>query len=164
MKHLPNVISILRIAGSLSLLFCAVTEWSFWVLYALCGISDMVDGWLARKLHAEAKAGAVLDSVADIVFVACCAIRLLPVLEIPAWLWIWAGVIVFIKVVNQVSSLVVCKRFCFPHTWANKLTGLLLFLAVPTVFWSVIPLAISAAVATFAAVQEGHFIRTTHSS
>ena len=115
----------------------------------------MVDGWLARKLHAETKAGAVLDSVADIVFVACCAIRLLPVVEIPTWLWIWAGVIVIIKIINQVSSLVVNKRFCFPHTLANKLTGLLLFFAVPSVFWSVIPISIAAAVATFAAIQEG---------
>ena len=160
MKRLPDVISVLRIAGSIGLLFYDVTGWPFWVLYALCGVSDMVDGWLARKLQAETKAGAILDSVSDIIFVACCAIRLLPVLEIPAWLWIWAGVIVFIKMVNQVSALVVCKRFCFPHTWANKLTGFLLFLAVPAVFWSVMPVAIVAAVATFAAVQEGHFIRT----
>ncbi len=58
------------------------------------------------------------------------------------------------------NPLVVCKRFCFVHTWANKLTGLLLFLMVPTVFWSVIPIAIVAAIATFAAAQEGHFIRT----
>ena len=159
-KYLPNVISILRIAGSIGLLFCGVTEWPFWVLYALCGISDMIDGWLARKLHAETKAGAVLDSVSDIVFVACCAVQLIPVMEIPVWLWIWAGVIVFIKIVNQVSALVVCKRFCFPHTWANKLTGILLFLAAPTIFWSVIPIAIVAATATFAAAQEGHFIRT----
>ncbi len=86
MKHLPNVISMLRIAGSAGLLFCDVVGWPFWVLYALCGISDMVDGWLARKLLAETKVGAVLDSVADIVFVACGAIRLLPVLEIPTWL------------------------------------------------------------------------------
>ena len=157
---MPNVISILRTAGSISLLFCDVTEWPFWVLYTLCGISDMVDGWLARKLHAETKAGAVLDSVADIVFVACCATRLLPVLEIPAWLWIWAGAIVIIKMVNQISALFVCKRFCFPHTWANKVTGLLLFLATPAAFWSVIPVATVAAVATFAAVQEGHYIRT----
>ena len=157
MKHLPNVISALRIAGSVGLLFFNVKGWPFWVLYALCGISDMVDGRLARKLHAETRAGAVLDSVADIVFVACCAFRLLPVLEIPAWLWIWAGVIVFIKIVNQISALVVYKRFSFPHTLANKLTGLLLFLTVPTMFWSVIPVAIVAAIATFAAVQEGHF-------
>ena len=162
MKHLPNVLSILRIAGSIGLLFCDVTGWPFWVLYALCGISDMIDGWLARKLHAETEAGAVLDSVSDIVFVACCAVRLIPAVEIPVWLWTWAGVIVFIKVLNQVSALVVCKRFCFPHTLANKLTGILLFLAAPAMFRSVIPIAIVAAIATFAAVQEGHFIRTKY--
>ncbi len=157
-KQLPNVISVLRIAGSIGLLFCDMSGWLFWALYALCGISDMVDGWLARKLHAETKAGTVIDSVADIAFVACCAIRLLPILEIPTWLWIWAGVIVFIKVVNQISALVIYKRFCFPHTLANKLTGFLLFLVVQAVFWSVIPITIVAVIATFAAVQEGHNI------
>ena len=160
MKRLPNVISVLRIAGSIGLLFCDVAGWLFWVLYALCGISDMVDGPLARILHAETKAGAILDSVSDIIFVACCAIRLSPVLEIPVWLWIGAGIIVTIKIINQVSALAVFKRFCFPHTWANKLTGFLLFLTVPTMFWSMIPISIVAAIATFAAVQEGHYIRT----
>ena len=154
MKHLPNVISALRIAGSIGLLFCDVRGWTFWTLY------DIFDGWLARKLHAESKVGALLDSVADIIFVVCCAARLLQVVEIPVWLWTWAVVIVFIKIMNQVSALVVCKRLCFPHTLANKLTGILLFLAAPAVFWSVIPIAIVAALATFAAVQEGHFIRT----
>ena len=157
---MPNVISVLRIAGSISLLFCDVRGWPFWSLYVFGGLSDIIDGWLARKLHAESKTGAILDSVSDIVFVACCAISLLPVLEIPMWLWIWAGVIVIIKIVNQISSLVVCKRFCFPHTLANKLTGFLLFLMVPTMFWSMIPISIVASLATFAAVHEGHYIRT----
>ena len=160
MRHLPNVISVLRIAGSISLLFCDVKGWPFWTLYVLCGLSDLLDGWLARKLHVESKTGAALDSVADILFVVCCAARLLQAVEIPVWLWTWAGVIVFIKIVNQASALVACKRFCFPHTWANKLTGILLFLAAPSVFWSVIPISIVAAIATFAAAQEGHFIRT----
>ena len=160
MKRLPNVISVLRIAGSISLLFCDVKGWPFWSLYVLCGLSDILDGWLARRLHAESKTGAILDSVSDIVFVACCAIRLFPVLEIPVWLCIWAGIIAIIKIVNQISALVVFKRFCFPHTLANKLTGLLLFLTVPGMFWSLIPVSIAAAIATFAAVQEGHLIRT----
>jgi CDP-diacylglycerol--glycerol-3-phosphate 3-phosphatidyltransferase len=101
--------------------------------------------------------------MADIIFVACCAIRLLPVLEIPTWLWIWAGVIVVIKIISQISSLVVNKRFCFPHTAANKLTGFLLFLAVPTIFRTLIPISITTVAATFAAIQEGHFIRTRQS-
>ena len=51
------------------------------------------------------------------------------------------------------------KGIYCPHTKANKLTGLLLFIAVPLVFWSIVPIAIVAGVATFAAIQEGHFIR-----
>ena len=160
MKRIPNIISALRILGAVSLLFFNPANVAFWVIYGLCGISDMLDGFLARKLHAESKTGAVLDSVADICFVACCAIRLIPAVQIPTWLWVWAGVIAAIKVINQVSALIVCKHFCFPHTKANKLTGLLLFITVPTVFWSVVPFAFVAGVASLAAVQEGHFIIT----
>ena len=160
MKRIPNIITTLRFLGATCLLLCNPAGTAFWVIYGLCGLSDMMDGYLARKLHAESKTGAVLDSMADICFVACCAIRLIPVLQIPTWLWIWAGVIVAIKIVNQVSALIVSKRFCFPHTKANKITGLLLFLFVPTMFWSIVPIAFVAGVATFAAIQEGHFIRT----
>lgn len=120
----------------------------------------MLDGYLARKLNAESKTGAALDSVADICFVACCAIRLIHVVQLPTWLWIWAGVIITVKLINQVSASILYRRLIFPHTMANKLTGLLLFLTVPTVFWSIVPVAIVAGFATFASVQEGHFIRT----
>ena len=157
-RHGPNILSALRIIGAVCLLFCKPAGAAFWAIYALCGISDMADGWLARKFHAETKAGAILDSVADLSFVVCCAIRLLPLLSIPSWLWIWAGIIVVIKIVNQVSALAVFKRFCFPHTIANKLTGFLLFLAVPTIFWTVIPVAVVSALATFAAIQEGRVL------
>ena len=160
MRHVPNIITSLRFLGAVCLLLCNPADAVFWVIYGLCGISDMLDGYLARKLHAESKAGAVLDSVADIGFVICIAIRLLPIMQIPIWLWIWAGVIVTIKIINQVSALIVYKRFSLPHTKANKLTGLLLFLTVPTVFWSIIPITVVAGIATFAAIQEGHFIRT----
>ena len=160
MNQLPNIITILRIAGSLGMFLCDVTGVVFWIIYGLCGLSDIVDGWLARKLKCITKTGALLDSLADICFVACCVWKLLSILELPQWLWLWAGVIVVIKVVNQISALVMYGRCCFPHTTANKVTGFLLFIAVPTIIWSVIPIAIVTAIATFAAVQEGHFIRT----
>ncbi len=153
--QLPNIITLLRIAGSLGLLLCDVTGVVFWIIYALCGISDIVDGWLARKLKRVTRTGALLDSVADICFVACCAWKLLPILELPQWLWLWAGVIVVIKVVNQLSALVMSGRCCFPHTTANKATGFLLFIAVPMTVWSIIPFAIVATIATFAAIHEG---------
>ena len=104
--------------------------------------------------------GALLDSLADICFVACLCPLLLPILDLPQWLWLWAGVIVIIKVVNQISALVKYGRCTFPHTLANKATGFLLFIAVPMTFVSVVPIIIVAVVATLAAIQEGHYIRT----
>ena len=93
--------------------------------------------------------------MADICFVACCAWKLLPILELPQWLWLWAGVIVAIKVVNQLLALVIYGSCCFPHTFANKATGFLLFIAVPMACRSIVPIAIVAAIATFAANHEG---------
>ena len=159
MIQLPNIMSVLRIAGSLGLLLCDVTGVAYWIIYAFCGISDIVDGWLARKLKCVTKTGALLDSLADICFVACCAWMLLPILDLPQWLWMWAGGIVAIKVVNQISALVMYGHCCFPHTTANKVTGFLLFIAVPMTVWTIIPITIVAAIATFAAIHEGHLIR-----
>jgi CDP-diacylglycerol--glycerol-3-phosphate 3-phosphatidyltransferase len=162
MKHLPNAISALRFLGAVCLLFFGVESCAFWAIYFGCGLSDMADGYLARKLECESKVGALLDSLADLAFVICCCFMLIPVLAFPKWLWIWGGVIVAIKVINQISALVMYKKCIFPHTIANKVTGVLLFVGVPlTVFLeSFVPMVVIAGVATFAAVQEGHYIRT----
>ena len=112
-----------------------------------------------RVAGSETEVRDLLDSLADFCFVACCVWKFLSILELPQWLWLWAGGIVAIKVVNQISAIVMYRRCCFPHTLANKATGFLLFIAVPMTVWSIIPIAIVAVVATFAAVQEGHFIR-----
>ena len=159
MKSMPNAISALRFLGTVCLLFFGVESCAFWVIYFVCGLSDMADGYLARKLGCVSKTGALLDSLADLAFVICCCFKLIPALALPKWLWIWGGVIVVIKVINQISALVMYKKCIFPHTVANKVMGVLLFLAVPTAFWSFIPIVIVAGVATFAAIQEGHFIR-----
>ena len=161
MKSLPNAISALRFLGAVCLLFFGVESCAFWVIYFVCGLSDMADGYLARKLGCESQVGAMLDSLADLVFVICCCFKLIPALAFPKWLWIWGGVIVATKIINQISALVMYKKCIFPHTIANKVTGVLLFVGVPlTVFLeSIVPMVIIAVVATFAAVQEGHFIR-----
>ena len=161
MKHLPNIITALRFLGAFCLLFFEVNS-IFWIFYFICGLSDIADGYLARKLGCESKVGAMLDSLADLAFVTCCCFKLIPALAFPKWLWVWGGAIVATKVINQISALVMYKKCVFPHTIANKVTGVLLFVGVPlTVFLeSIVPMVIIAVVATFAAVQEGHFIRT----
>ena len=158
---MPNAISALRFLGAVCRLFFGVESCAFWVIYFVCGLSDMADGYLARKLKCETKTGALLDSLADLAFVICCCFKLIPALALPKWLWIWGGVIVVIKVINQISALVMYKKCIFPHTIANKVSGILLFVGAPlTVFLeSTVPIIIIAVVATFSAIQEGHFIR-----
>lgn len=158
MKLLPNIISALRILGALALLFTEVRSEAFWVIYFACGISDMLDGFFARKLGCVTQTGAMLDSVGDLVFVGCCCYTLFPVLSFPTWLWGWGGVIALIKLITQIVALAKYKKFYFPHTIANKATGFLLFITIPLSFLSIIPIAIVAGAATYAAIEEGYWV------
>lgn len=121
----------------------------------------MIDGTVARRTGKASEFGARLDSIADIVFVVVCLIKLIPVVSIPVWLYVWIGIIALIRIINIVSGYIMQKRFIMLHTIMNKVTGLLLFVLPLTVRsvdlkYTAIPVC---AVATFAAIQEGHFIR-----
>ena len=162
MRSLANYITFFRILCSVALLFFPAFSTAFYALYITAGVSDMIDGWVARRTLTTSELGAKLDTIADIVFVVVCLAKLLPVLNIPVWLWVWIGVIALIKIINIISGFIVQKRFISVHSTMNKVTGLLLFVFPLTL--SLIDLKYSAAVvcifATFAAIQEGHFIRT----
>ena len=159
---MANTITFFRIAVSIVLLFCPVFSPAFYVFYIAAGLSDMLDGFVARQTDTVSKLGTRLDTIADFVFVVVCMIKLLPILSIPAWQYGWIGIIALIKVVNIISGFAVQKKFVAVHSVMNKTTGALLFLLPLTI--PVLPLKYSAivvcAAATFAAVQEGHFIRT----
>ena len=159
---MANLITGIRVLASVGLLFCPALSPSFFALYLLAGLTDMIDGPVARKTHTATAFGAKLDTAADILFAAVCLVKLLPVLNIPLWMFIWIGLIALIKIINIVSGFVIRKRFVSVHTPMNKATGALLFLLPLTV--SCIDLRYTApivcAVATCAALQEGHLIRT----
>ena len=162
MKRIPNLLSISRIALCLPLLMVDAMTVPFWTLYVTAGTTDMLDGFLARRWGVESKFGAKLDSLADLVFVISVGYKLFPSLKLPAALWMMIGLIALVKTVNAISSYVVKHRIEFLHTKANKLTGFLLFLGVMTIEQSYfIPVAWAiACIALFAAIQEGHLIRS----
>jgi phosphatidylglycerophosphate synthase len=162
MKHIANCITAARIAASLALLLTKPLSAGFYAVYILCGVTDMIDGPVARRTGTESRTGATLDSIADTVFVAVCLYQLLPVIALPRWLWVWIGVIAALKVLNIVSGYFCRHAFTMLHTSANKATGAVLFLLPLTMGYAgiKIPAVCACALATFAAVQEGHFIRT----
>ena len=161
MKYIANIITGSRIVFSIALLFFPPLSSAFYVLYAAAGLTDMIDGTVARKTNTVSSFGAKLDTIADFIFVAVCSIKLLPILDIPVWLWVWIAVIALIKVINIVSGAIKYKRMIAPHTVMNKITGALLFglpFSIPFVDLKY-GAAIVCAVATIAAVQEGYFIK-----
>ncbi|MDY5564426.1 MAG: CDP-alcohol phosphatidyltransferase family protein [Candidatus Limivicinus sp.] len=159
---MANLITSCRILLSLLLLFFPALSPGFYGLYLAAGLSDMLDGFVARRTNSASPLGAKLDSMADIVFLAVCLIKLLPVLALPVWLWVWVGLIALLRLVNILSGFVCRKKLVLLHTRANKLTGALLFLlplslGFLNIAYTAVPLC---ALASFAAIQEGHFIRT----
>lgn len=154
---MANLITAIRILCSVVLLFCAALSPWFYALYITAGVSDMVDGWVARKTNTVSEFGSKLDTVADILFVVVCLVKLLPVLHLPVWIYVWVGIIACIKVFNIVYSYVVRKQFLSDHSILNKVTGAMLFLLPLTL--SVVDVKFSAVVvclvATVAAVKEG---------
>ena len=102
---MANTITFSRIAACIVLLLCPVFSPAFYVFYIAAGLSDMLDGFVARQTDTVSKLGTRLDTIADFVFVVVCLIKLLPVLSIPAWLYAWIGIIALIKNVNIISDL-----------------------------------------------------------
>ena len=155
-KHIANIITGSRIVLSLPLLLIPLTSTWFYALYLLCGLSDMIDGTVARKTNSASAFGARLDTVSDLVFMTVALIRFVPLLHIPVWLWIWIGMIAMIKFGNVALGFVRTKKLISPHTLLNKITGLLLFLLPVTISFVDLThtLPIVCAIATVAAIHE----------
>ena len=114
----------------------------FLVLYLLGGLSDVLDGFLARRWQVQSERGAKLDTWADFLFIMGTLIYLGSTLDIENYLtgkifWfvlfvcIGIGVIAIIRFI----SMAVCEKrlgqFTGIHTIANKVAGVMLFLTVP---------------------------------
>jgi len=160
---MADSITVIRIICSIALLFFPAFSPAFYTLYIVAGLSDMIDGAVARKTGTVSEFGSKLDTAADFVLVIVCLIKLIPVLQIPMWLIIWIIIIALIKASNLVSGYLLRKEIVVLHTAMNKVTGIMLFVLPLTL--TIIDLkysgAVVCAVATFSAIQEGHLIRTT---
>ena len=162
MKRIPDLLSMSRIVLCLPLLIVDAMTIPFWVIYLIAGLTDILDGFLARRWGVESKFGAKLDSLADFVFVLTVGYKFFPLLKLPATLWMVIGLIAMMKASNAVSAYLVRQRIEFLHTKANKLTGFFLFIGMMTIGQShFVPVAwMIACIALFAAIQEGHYIRS----
>ena len=151
-----DTITSVRIAASLLLLFFPTRSPGFLGVYTLTGLTDALDGWLARKTGTASDFGARLDSIADLLFYTVLLLRLSPVLwrMLPAAIWYAVAGILLVRLAAYATAAVKYHRFAALHTWLNKLTGAAVFL-LPYVLalskgvgysWAVCVLAFAASV------------------
>ncbi len=129
LKSLPNFITALRIVGTIYLLFTEPFEKTFFIIYTLAGITDVLDGFIARKTNSVSEFGTKLDSVADLLFYAVMVLKIFTRLleKVIRPVWIAVSVIVAIRLAAYITALVKYHCFASLHTYLNKLTGFSVF-------------------------------------
>lgn len=153
-----DVITMLRIVGTLALLLLRPLSAGFLWLYALTGLTDALDGWIARKTKTVSDFGAKLDSFADLLFYTVMLLRVFPLLwnAMPKDIWYAAAVILLVRLSAYLVAAVKYRRFAALHTYLNKLTGGAVFLIpflLPTPYASIF-CRVVCAVAAVAALEE----------
>lgn len=132
-KHRLNaadIITLLRIAGTVLLVALKPLSAEFFIIYALTGLTDALDGWIARKTKTAGNFGARLDSIADLLFYAVILIRVLPFLSVilPDEIWYFAAAVFCIRISAYITAAVKYRLFASLHTYLNKFTGIAVFL------------------------------------
>jgi CDP-diacylglycerol--glycerol-3-phosphate 3-phosphatidyltransferase len=90
-------------------------------------LSDVIDGYIARKTNTVSTFGAVLDSIADFILVIVMFILFAPILPWELWQIYWITGIASMRCVSLLVGFIKYHTLSFLHTYANKVTGLMLF-------------------------------------
>lgn len=155
MKYLPNMLTVSRIVIAVLLVVDARdgnASGYFFPLFLYAGLTDFLDGVVARRLKAESSLGCLLDGYADVVFYVsafiCLYWWLYPV-QARQYGWGIAAVIVF-QLASWGFSLAKFGRLTSYHSYSAKVWGICVFAAAAAVFgWGsfrLFPLMIAAGI------------------
>ncbi len=137
---LPNLLSFLRMAlipVFASLLFYGYSGWAL-VVFLVAGISDGVDGFVARRFNQQSELGTIIDPIADKMLMTTAFIVLAmkgvlePVRHLPVPFWVTAAVIgrdvLILTVAGAINVMTGFKGF--KPSWLGKLSTLVQVVAV----------------------------------
>ena len=112
------------------MIFTDVLSVPFYIAYIYSGLSDVIDGFIARKLKIESKFGRKLDSVSDLFFYTTMMIKIWPYLVeyLPTYVWAIIWITLAIRVLLYGYGLYKKHVLISNHTIFNKATGLFMFL------------------------------------
>lgn len=135
---IPNLLSLLRLAlvPVLAVAACLNEAKLFLLLLGISLLSDMLDGYFARKLHQVTEFGARLDSWADMATYAMMILGLSlmwPIIFEQQFIYLVAATISYILPV--ILALIRFSSFPSYHTWGAKLAAVLI---APAFYWLIL--------------------------
>lgn len=89
-RNIPNIITVCRIA-LVPLVIVSLIHAHFsdaFVLFLIAGVSDALDGLLARRFQWTSRFGSIIDPLADKLLLVSCFITLTWLQQLPIWLLI----------------------------------------------------------------------------
>lgn len=128
LKYLPNILTIARMLCAIAMLTVQPLSVPFFLLFALCGMTDVADGYIARRFNACTQLGALLDSIADLIYIGVALYIFAPMLIACAPLIVWTLCIAAVRLASLVVGCIKYRKAAFLHTYLNKATGFALFL------------------------------------
>lgn len=145
---IPNILTFLRMAlipVFASLLVYGYT-FSALVVFVIAGVSDGVDGFLARKFNQESELGTVMDPIADKLLMTTAFIILTfpgilpPVRHLPVPFWVTAAVIGRdVLIITVAGAIYIMTGFRgFVPSWLGKVSTLVQVIAVTLVLFSAV--------------------------
>jgi len=88
LRDVPNIISFLRLLAVMPVVYLLLEHQYGWalLLFAAAGLSDGLDGFLAKHYGWQSPLGGILDPLADKILLVACFLVLGALLLIPVWL------------------------------------------------------------------------------
>jgi len=132
-KKVPNILSSIRIVLAPTLILLRARGGIFIAIYLVCGLTDWLDGLIARKYDAQSPIGSTLDTLGDSLLLISAFISFLLIVEIDFPLYAKVCMIYFgaMKVVGMIISRVKFKHWNWIHTYLSKTGGVMLYLSLP---------------------------------
>lgn len=131
-KHIPNILTIARfLLIPVIIIFCLQENYILAIIFlTISGITDILDGFIARRYNLVTDFGKLMDPLAD----KTTQISLLTILFVENIIPIWILIIVVIKEFCMVSgaSFLYGKELVVSSKWYGKLATVLFYIAIVT--------------------------------
>ena len=138
LRYIPNMLSLSRIPLSIILMLLAKQPVFFLAVYILAGLTDMLDGKVARRFGWQSELGSKFDGLADAFWIFSMMATVFLVLRIQFALYVYIAfaVILAVRIVNLIFTRIKFKQWGALHSTLVRYSGLPLYLIAPYCVWT----------------------------